>query len=370
MKTFNKALLLLAMTAASGSAFSEDATSLTVFQANTPAKASEVNNNFNYLNGRIAALENSAQAPVAAMSIDCTDNADALKSYLATLSSGNRMTVTATGVCNGPLEITTDNLTVQGDDLTIIGQPEEGGAEDELYAVIAQGSSNLKLSNLTIQSGESTLLRGTNAKFIDVAVFEPATRTEDDGEVVQLPNVNVTRSSSLRWDGSLDNLSLIASNNSYVRIQSGEGEPEQLEIVRNSSLESRLRELVVSNNVYVGTNSTLRVRDLSADNLWLDIGAAVEGDTLSLNELLALYTGSSMEVNEVNAKAMECHASSFYIDGIVDLTGNIQDETGDVSFEANHGCFGEIGSALNMANGFNAFGSLVQVNGEYLGLEQ
>ncbi|MGI9276091.1 MAG: hypothetical protein ACR2PT_14775 [Endozoicomonas sp.] len=370
MKTINKGLLLLALATACNSAFAEEQEpGLKVFEASTPAKASEVNHNFMYLDGRLATLENSSQAPVTEMSIDCSDNADALKAYLATLSSGNKATVIATGECNGPLEISKDNLTVMGEDLTIIGQPEEDGSQDELYAVIATGSSNLKLRNLTIQSGESFLARGTNAKYIDVTMFQPESEVKDDGEVVHTPNVNVTRNASLRWEGSLTNLALRASNNSYVRIHKGGGEPKQLEVVTNSSLESRLDELEVSDNVYVGTNSTLRVKNLIADSLWLDLGAALEGRILSLDELLGLYTGSSMEVEAVHAKAMECHASSFEVRGTINLSGNIEAETGDVSFEAHHGCSGEVGVALIAAEGMNIFASPIEVDGKYLEVE-
>ena len=146
------------------------------FTAGTTILSSEMNENFNQLDGRVTTLETGSTnhdsrintlesnqlsvdqrvtaietGTTAEIFIDCTGDAN---SFINTVLEPNT-TYTLTGMCNGPIEITKGNITIQGDS---VGTKDDGiilptGLTTNPYAALGiYGGLRVDLNNLTVSA--------------------------------------------------------------------------------------------------------------------------------------------------------------------------------------------------------------------------
>ena len=147
MKKIGTVILMLAGPAAwGGEVLPGD---LTVFQSGTPAVAAEVNANFQALadeindnNARIA-----ASADAVNIIIDCdAEGTDALNNAIQSSNPVQPLNLTTTGTC-GPVSISRDNVSIDGQSTTTIGSLAGGD-----NPVSIESARNIVLSNVTLDA--------------------------------------------------------------------------------------------------------------------------------------------------------------------------------------------------------------------------
>ncbi|TKF21743.1 hypothetical protein FCV43_10485 [Vibrio genomosp. F6] len=312
------------------------ADSLVEFTAGTPAKAEEVNGNFAYLDSKIDAIK-----ATTSLDIDCSSSPELLKTTLDAATYAGPLTLNVTGACNGPINIKKNDVIISGGEIT--GMEVDG----ELEAMFVSGRTNIKLVDVKINSGSVSIVRESYVRFENVTLPTPTLEDADDGWYA--PNVSM-RSSSLRINsGSLDNLSLANTFNSYVRLNSGlTGSPQQINIDLNSSLHSKVANLNIKGVLSLFGNGSFIGKKVSAGSFEMGNSSAFEASEYTSTGFVALNEGAvfAIENNDgvttpLSVLAMECHAADIYVDGGVSFTGT-HEEAGNTSFEAHHGCRGEI----------------------------
>ncbi|NVN80207.1 MULTISPECIES: hypothetical protein [unclassified Vibrio] len=312
---------------------------LVTFSAGTPAKAEEVNANFLYLEEKIEAANNSEDSTV---SINCSDDSQALKNLLDSTYYPSPLTVTFSGNCTGPITINKDNLLLSGEDGSVISGAVETADDPELYALIILGKSNISFQNFNIASGMIDIDRNSYVKLSNVALPAPQIL---DGEV--LDNIYINSSNLRIKQGSLDNLKLGAYHGSYIRFDKNlTGISQSIRLAGNSVLKNKLSPLNINDSLELYLNATFYGGELKAHSLEVADSSTLEAESILLSGFLALNANSSLSVGKIEAKAMECHAASFYLPGDFTLTG-IDEEAGFASFEAYHGCNAEIEGSVN-----------------------
>jgi hypothetical protein len=198
---------------------------LTTFTAGTPAKASEVNDNFTELSDRIDALE--AKHTGETINVDCGADAGAL--LAAMNNAGNGDTFVITGTCNGPVFADHHALTLQANTPGVDGITAPGDT-DAVLSVLArhvtvQGlvltatvpSSSIGL--LVFRNGSATIdnLAASGAEYSVVVARAASARIQNTGDIDVAQAVS---GGSLRIEGGNSDFRIGAYRNGTVEIRS------------------------------------------------------------------------------------------------------------------------------------------------------
>jgi len=217
MRPVATASLLLTLAAAPAHA-------LTTFTAGTPAKASEVNDNFIELSDRIDALE--AIHSGETINVDCGSDADALLSAMDDAGAGD--TVVITGTCNGPifadrhaltLQANTpgvDGITAPGDSTAVLSVAARHITVQGLLLTATVPTSSIGL--LVFRNGSATIdnLAATGAQYSVVVARAASARMKNTGDI---DVVNAVSGGSLRIEGGNSDFSIGAYRNATVEVR-------------------------------------------------------------------------------------------------------------------------------------------------------
>jgi hypothetical protein len=242
------------------------AAALTTFTAGTPAKASEVNDNFAELDGRITALE--AQHTGDTVAVDCSGDANALNTALASASGGDTLVIT--GTCAGPVRVRPSGITLQAATPGVDGISSAGNDDPVLFVMGQRATVDGLLLNATVASGSTGLF-----------VARAASATADNLYVTGATNSAIAgRAGSLQIRNTTNIDSLLAVDGGAVRILSGNG-GFMLGAYRNGTIEIH-RDAAGSSFATIEAADGGQVRSRDA------------GTNITVNGQLGVYRTSSM----------------------------------------------------------------------------
>jgi hypothetical protein len=181
---------------------------LTTFTPGTPAKASEVNDNFTELSDRITSLEQ--RFAVETIAVDCAADASALQIALAEAVAGNAYTVF--GTCTGPVVLQTPSVAVQAS---------QAGVDGITLTGSEQTAFSVRAADVTI-SGLKISLNSTAENPIGVFVGRNAGAALDNLHIIGATHsIAVGRAgwAALTNNQAID--SLLTYDGGFARIEAG-----------------------------------------------------------------------------------------------------------------------------------------------------
>lgn len=290
------------------------------FSAGEAALASEVNENFEYLEDKI----DDAVTGYSTVTIDCGADEYALKDYLDEARWAGRLNIYVEGTCTGEIYFNKDDVYIY--DAVI--QADTDGA-----AVSVAGKTNIRFFDSVISSGTVAIRRESYVRFegVDSGLgFElPALSADSDG--IYEPSLEV-RSSTLRiGSGTISNLSLKAMGASFVYINDDVvlDNAYQVWLESGSALDSSI-DLSILGTVGVFSGSVLQADSLSSAEAYVEKNALIETGAISTTGEFYLADNATVHTEDLDAGSMELERGSVLSSTDIDTTGNVEVKTNSV----------------------------------------
>ena len=238
---------------------------LTTFTAGTPAKASEVNENFTELSDRIDALE--AIHTGETVNVDCSADAGALLTAIDAAGGGDTLVIT--GTCNGPVSADRHALTLRANTPGVDGISAPGDTSPVLSVIARHVTVQGLLLTATVPSGSNGL-----------AVYRNGSATVDNLAVTGAQySVVVARTGSavIKNTGDVDVVQAVSGGS--VRIVEGNSD-FRIGAYRNGTVEIRSEAAgTVFEGIELADGGVLRTRGTSTN--------------ITVNGTVALYRSSN-----------------------------------------------------------------------------
>ncbi|TCS43347.1 hypothetical protein [Reinekea marinisedimentorum] len=290
------------------------------FSAGEAALASEVNENFEYLEDKI----DDVVTGYSTLTIDCGADEYALKDYLDEARWAGRLNIYVEGTCTGEIYFNKDDVYI----FDAVIQADADGA-----AVSVAGKTNIRFYDTVISSGTVAIRRESYVRFegVDSGMgFElPALSADSDG--IYEPSLEV-RSSTLRiGSGTISNLSLKAMGASFVYINDDVvlDNAYQIWLESGSALDSSI-DLSILGTAGVFSGSVLQAESLSSAEAYVEKNALIETDAISTTGEFYLADNATVHTEDLDVGSMELERGSVLSSTDIDTTGNVEVKTNSV----------------------------------------
>jgi len=293
---------------------------LHAFSAGDAALASEVNENFEYLEDKIDDIATAYST----VTIDCSADEYALKDYLDEARWAGRLNIYVEGTCTGEIYFNKDDVYIYD---AVIQADADGSA------VSVAGKGNIRFFDSVISSGTVAIRRESYVRFdgVDSGLgFElPALSADSDGEYE--PNLEV-RSSTLRINsGTISNLSLKAMGASLVFINDDAvlDNAYQIWLETGSVLDSSI-DLSIQGTVGVFSNSVMEAESLSSVAAFVEKNALIETDAIAITGEFYLADNATVHTEDLDVGSMKLERGSVLSSTDIDTTGSVEMKTNSV----------------------------------------
>ena len=339
------------------------------------AVASEVNENFSYLEERINSLDSSQSGDRQEISADCSADTRALAKYLywdgEDFGKYEYTTFLLTGICDGPIYIYGDGVRLQsadeGSKATL--QLPDNLEDPERYLVRIEGADDVRLRNLVIDASSYSHSDYEGDNIATVSVRRSFVEIEDTKIDGGITAVDVTADSRVIFEGenSLENFHQMGLN-----------------IWSDASVESNgFISIIGKNSVNMSGNWFAAVSVSSSSLLSLNAGSDIEIPNTSDSSFNIIYLNknSSLEFNNYSGDAIHTVQGDVSISdvGVLQMGGgttvngmvyNASGSVMDMSNSAlvNGGVFVQLNSVLDVSTGSKVNGFVNVSDGSSLNL--